>query len=89
MEHAMRESTQKMMREQIAASVRARDLSDYGRAQEELPPLDVVVCLGPGRCMFPRQGSAGRVCAYCLRYPKGHNSAADVAEQTRRLISGN
>lgn len=87
--NAMREPIRKMMHDQIVEAIEARDQSAYGRAVQGLAPVEITVCLGPGRCLFPKNGSEARICPFCLRYPSGRSSTTDIEAITDRFIKGN
>jgi hypothetical protein len=85
----MREPIRKMLSDQISRAIEVRDQTCYQRSMQGLPPLDVTACLGPGRCMFPRQGSDARVCPFCLKFPSGRGSSKDAASVIDRFVKGN
>lgn len=80
------------MVDDVVQAVAIRDLTSGLRAQQELPPLDVTVCLGAGRCMLIRPKEGITVCPFCLVYDGAHHRlAADtiIGDVSRRLIRGN
>lgn len=85
----MDEFTQNKIRKQMLDAVEIRQGTTVPRMLQDLPPLDVHVCLGPGRCMFPRQGADSRVCPFCLAYPQGRGTCMDVNTIAYKFIKGN
>lgn len=63
--------------------------TEFARAMEGNAPLDVVVCLGHGRCLYPRSGSEKRHCAFCKVMPAGFIAGENSAELVRQFVRGN
>lgn len=74
---------------QIIDAVRIRDDAAYGRAIQGAAPVDLTICLGSGRCLFPRQGHESRICAFCYRYPSNRGSGAKgEPEKVAKIFCG-
>jgi hypothetical protein len=63
--------------------------TEYPRTLQDKSPLDVIVCLGSGRCMYPSQGAGERHCAFCRRLPSGFIGRERAAETVRQIVGGN
>lgn len=82
------EDDESIIVENAKVALAVRDRGAYGRAMSGKGPLDVTVCLGKPRCMFPSQGWEERVCSFCLRIaPNEH--AKEATERARRFMKGN
>jgi hypothetical protein len=73
----------------VAAGYVQADSADYGRCMDGKSAMNVIVCLGQGRCMYPAKGHETRVCAFCKILPAGVGNAARSPEAVRRFVMGN
>ena len=88
----MRPSAQRYMRDYITTMVELRTLSALKMLERDQPPLDVIVCRGPGRCLIPNASlSEDTACPFCVRYPADRNTSSDneISRQFKIIINGN
>lgn len=78
------------LKAQVAEAVELREGNTWNNAFAGVPPEEIVVCLGPGRCMlpFPDNGQTRR-CALCKTYPQGVGTHKQVAGFVHILAGGN
>lgn len=79
MQGSMGDAVAKEMVQALQACVRTRDSAAGSRAASGEDLDEIVVCLGPGRCLFPTFGAESRQCAFCVRYPTARDTSDDDA----------
>jgi hypothetical protein len=89
MSPAMHEQLQARIRRNVVAAVQLRDSTLMGRMHNGDGPLDIDVCLGPGRCLIPGADAAGLTCCFCVPYPTDVGSYRDADKVANRVIAGN
>jgi hypothetical protein len=83
-----REDLRTRVVEQLTASLEEDKRMSYMLAMQGQPFQPMYVCLGSGRCMYPRTGEQQRVCAFCKRV-EGNTSEADVKTIAKIFVGGN
>jgi hypothetical protein len=82
----MRTELIEALRLRVERAAGLRDRSSSMRAAEGDPPLGIVTCLGPGRCLIPGSETKPVACPFCVRY---QGPTKGLEEHIKQVVQGN